>query len=171
MLSALTTDLASGSGRSLAIHLAANGWDVFAGFCADGEATTITADHPNSPVIFDITDANHVVALYDLLPKSLDAVGNNAGAIAGVLLEALSLAELRRQFEVNVISQIAVTQTVLPRLWRARVQIVLISNLIGKVALPLIGSYCASRFTLEAAGDVLSMGLKQWNTVTFLIEV
>lgn len=170
MPSALVTGAARGIGRSTAIHLAANGWEVFAGVRSDGDAAAIATAHPITPVILDITDADHVAALDDALPERLDAVVNNAGVIVNGPLEALPLTELRRQFEVNVIGQIAVTQAVLPRLRRAQGRIVFVSSLAGKVALPLIGAYCASKFALEAAGDVLRTELKRWNIAVVLIE-
>ncbi|AKN18716.1 SDR family oxidoreductase [Mycobacterium haemophilum] len=170
MPSVLITGAARGIGRSIAIHLAANGWEVFAGVRTDDDAAAIAMNHPITPVILDITDADHLAALDSSLPESLDAVVNNAGVLVYGPLEALSLAELRRQFEVNVFGQIAVTQAVLPRLRRAQGRIVLVSSLTGKVALPLIGAYCASKFALEAAGDVLRMELKRWNIAVALIE-
>ena len=45
---------------------------------------------------------------------------NNAGIVVAGPLEILPLGEVRRQFEVNVIGQIAVTQAFLPLLRRAR---------------------------------------------------
>ncbi|OAR20732.1 SDR family NAD(P)-dependent oxidoreductase [Mycobacterium leprae] len=62
------------------------------------------------------------------------------------------------------------TQALLPQLWLTQGWIVLISSLVGKVTFLLIGAYCASKFPLEAMGDVLSIELKRWNGAVALIE-
>jgi NAD(P)-dependent dehydrogenase (short-subunit alcohol dehydrogenase family) len=49
-------------------------------------------------------------------------------------LEGLALADLRRQLEINVIGQLAVTQAVLPALGASRGRIVFVSSLSGRVA-------------------------------------
>jgi len=105
------------------------------------------------------------------LPERLDALVNNAGIVVAGPIEAVTPDGLRRQFEVNVIGQIAVTQAVLPRLRQSRDRILFISSINGKVAFPLIGAYCASKFALEAAADALRMELRPWNIPVALIEV
>jgi len=171
MPSALVTGASRGIGRSIAAHLATNGWNVFAGVRTDGDAEATAAAHPVTPVILDITNADHIAALDDSLPERLDAVVNNAGVIIPGPLEAAPAAELRSQFEVNVIGQIAVTQAVLPRLRRAQGRIVFLSSITGRVAFPLIGGYCASKSAVEAAADVLRVELKRWNIAVAVIEV
>ncbi len=63
-----------------------------------------------------MTNENHVAALADSLPERLDAVVNNAGVAVAGPMEAVPLTDFRRQLDVNVVGQIAVTQAVLPRL-------------------------------------------------------
>ena len=64
----------------------------------------------------------------------------------------MSLDDVRRQLEVNVVGQIAVTQATLPRLRRCRGRLVFISSLGGRVSIPLEGVYCASKFALRGVG-------------------
>ncbi|UKN42413.1 hypothetical protein MLPF_1817 [Mycobacterium lepromatosis] len=63
------------------------------------------------------------------------------------------------------------TQAVLLQLWFAQGRIVLVSSLVGKVAFLLIYAYSASKFALQAVGDVLRIELKRWNSAVVLIEV
>jgi len=56
--------------------------------------------------------------------RQLNAIVNNAGIVVSGPVEAVPPTEVRRQFEVNVIGQLAVTQAVLPRLRRSRGRIV-----------------------------------------------
>jgi len=171
MPSVLITGASRGIGHAIATHLAANGWDVIAGVRSDRDATRLKAANPRfTPVMLDITNSEHIAALDQSLPERLDAVVNNAGVVIGGPMEAVTLDELRRQFDVNVVAQIAVTQAALPRLRRSKGRIVFISSALGKVAVPLIGAYCASKAALEAAADALRMELKTWHLAVVLIE-
>src|SRR5689334_20244038 len=117
MPSVLVTGAARGIGRATALRLARAGWDVVAGVrrAEDGEALT-AEDSRIAHVVLDITDAGQVAALDAALPERLDAVVNNAGIVVSGPVEALPVDEWRRQLEVNVVGQVAVTQAVLPRL-------------------------------------------------------
>jgi NAD(P)-dependent dehydrogenase (short-subunit alcohol dehydrogenase family) len=172
MASVLVTGASRGIGRSIVTHLAANGWDVIAAVRNEQDAAAITAADPQriSSVILDVTDPEQVGALDNSLPERLDAVVNNAGIVVGGPIEAVAPSELRRQFEVNVIGPVAVTQVVLPRLRRSHGRVLFISSINGKLAFPLIGAYCASKFAIEGAADALRMELKPWNIAVIVIE-
>ena len=66
-------------------------------------------------IALDITDRSAIAALPHRLPAELNGVVNNAGIIVNGPVEGLSLDDLTQQLDVNVISQIAVTQPVLPK--------------------------------------------------------
>jgi NAD(P)-dependent dehydrogenase (short-subunit alcohol dehydrogenase family) len=172
MASVLVTGASRGIGRSIVTHLAANGWDVIAAVRNEQDAAAITAADPQriSSVILDVTDPEQVGALDNSLPERLDAVVNNAGIVVGGPIEAVAPSELRRQFEVNVIGPVAVTQVVLPRLRRSHGRVLFISSINGKLAFPLIGAYCASKFAVEGAADALRMELKPWKIAVIVIE-
>ena len=122
------------------------------------------------PVLLDVTDAKLVQALDGQLPETLDAVVNNAGIVVGGPVEGLPLDELRRQLEVNVIGQVAVTQAVLPRLRRTHGRVVFVSSLSGRIATPMTGAYNASKFGLEAIADAMRMELWPWNISVSVVE-
>src|SRR5262245_51474200 len=119
MPSVLVTGAGRGIGQAIATHLADRGWDVIAGVRSEQDAERLAAGGLK-PVIVDVTNAEHIAALEDSLPQRLDAVVNNAGVAIGAPIEAVALDELRRQLEINVVGQIAVTQAVLPRLRQSR---------------------------------------------------
>ena len=75
-------------------------------------------------------------------------------AITGPV-EVVPMDEWRRQLEVNLLGQIAVTRELLPAIVRARGRIVNMSSIGGRVANPLFGPYAASKFGLEAVTDAL----------------
>ncbi len=172
MPSALVTGAARGIGKATALRLAGRGWDVVAGVRrdADGEALAAAGGGRIAPVLLDVTDAEQVSALPGALPARLDAVVNNAGIVVSGPIEGVPLDELRRQLEVNVVAQVAVTQAVLPRLRPARGRVVFVSSLSGRVATPMTGAYNASKFALEGLADALRMELRPWGMRVVLVE-
>lgn len=152
--------------------LAERGWDVVAGVRTDEDGEKVVAQNPTriSPVLLDVTDAEHIAALDRSLDGRLDAVVNNAGVVVPGPLEAVAPAELRRQFDVNVVGHLAVTQAVLPRLRDSGGRIVFISSLNGRISVPLMGAYCASKFALEAVADALRMELAPWHIPVIVIQ-
>jgi len=172
MPSVLVTGAARGIGRTVALHLAKQGWNVIAGVRreADGERLSVEGSGQIVPTILDVTDEEQVTALDAALPERLDALVNNAGILLTGPVEAMPLDAWRRQLDVNVIGQVAVTQAVLPRLRESRGRVVFISSLSGRIATPITGSYNASKFAIEAIADALRIELSSWGIHVSLIE-
>lgn len=166
----LITGASRGIGKSIAIYLAERGWDVIAGVRSENDAQTLRQVPRVSTVLLDVTDDDQVAALPDAIPGPLDALVNNAGIAVSGPLEALSPAELRHQFEVNVIGQLAVTAAVLPLLRESRGRILFVSSVNGRISLPLLGAYSASKFALEAAADALRVELRPWRIGVSVIQ-
>jgi NAD(P)-dependent dehydrogenase (short-subunit alcohol dehydrogenase family) len=165
----LITGASRGIGRAAALRLAGSGWDVVAGVrnAADGEA--IRAENGRiTPWVLDVASADDVARLAEL--GDLDAVVNNAGYALDGPVEGLDLDALRRQFEVNVFGQVAVTQRVLPMLRRSKGRIVFTSSISGRVSTPMTGAYNASKFALEAIADALRVELRPWRIRVVLVE-
>jgi len=95
---------------------------------------------------------------------------NNAGTAVAASLEFLPLGELRRQLEVNVVGQIAVTQAFLPLLRQGSGRIVNIGSIRGRIASPLLGAYMASKFAMEGLTDTLRPELSHWGVAVSIIE-
>jgi NAD(P)-dependent dehydrogenase (short-subunit alcohol dehydrogenase family) len=172
MPSVLVTGAGRGIGKSIVEHLAARGWDVIAGVRSERDAAAVTALDPQriSSVILDVTDAGHIAALNGSLPERLDAIVNNAGVVVTGPMETVTPDEWRKQLEINVIGQLAVTQAVLPRLRKSRGRVVFISSVNGRLSMSLIGAYCASKFALEGAADALRMELRPWHIGVAIVE-
>ena len=172
MPSVLVTGASRGIGKAITEHLAARGWDVIAGVRSQPDAEAVAAANPQriSAVILDVTDPEHIDALATSLPADLDGVVNNAGIAVAGAVEAVSVEDWRKQLEVNVVGQIAVTQEVLPRLRKSRGRIVFISSVNGRLSMPLMGAYSASKFALEAAADALRVELSPWHIPVIVVE-
>lgn len=80
---------------------------------------------------------------------------NNAGVAINAPLEILPIAQWRRQFDVTLFGQVAVTQALFPHLLKSAGTVVNISSIGGKVALPTYGAYAGSKFAMEAVSDAL----------------
>jgi NAD(P)-dependent dehydrogenase (short-subunit alcohol dehydrogenase family) len=147
---ALVTGTSTGIGRATAIHLASLGFDVLAGVRDPDDAPPGTR-----PVHLDLTSTTDIAAAAESVGPALHALVNNAGIAVNGPIEVAPIDDWRRQFEVNLFGQLAITQALLPALLNARGRIVNISSISGRVAFPLIGPYTASKFALESATDVL----------------
>jgi NAD(P)-dependent dehydrogenase (short-subunit alcohol dehydrogenase family) len=100
----------------------------------------------------------------------LAALVNNAGVAIMGPVEGVSVEDWRRQMEINLIGQVAVTRALLPALLRARGRIVNMSSIGGRVTMPLFGPYSASKFALEAVTDALRRELSQHGVKVVSVE-
>jgi len=169
---ALITGASRGIGRATAFRLAGAGWDVIGGVREEeaGESLIQGSGGKITPVVLDITDSDQVAALDRVLPPNLDAVVNNAGVVVGGPVEGVPIPEFRRQLEVNLVGQVAVTQAVLPRIRESHGRIVFVSSLSGWISSPLVGAYSASKFGLEGMADALRIELRPWHIPVVLVE-
>jgi len=171
------TGASSGIGAACARHLDQLGFTVWAGVRrqADGDALVRVASPRLRVVMLDVTDPISVAEAGRTIAEEtsgsgLAALVNNAGISVAGPLELLPLADVRMQFEVNVIGALAVTQALLPSLRLARGRIINISSIAGLAATPFLGAYCGSKFALEAMSDALRLELAPWGMTVSLIE-
>lgn len=169
----LVTGTSSGIGRATALHLATLGFDVLAGVrsASDGESVQSLRPDRITAVELDVTDSAQVAAVADRARDGgLYGLVNNAGVSVQGPLELLDPAELRRQLDINVVAQVAVTQAVLPALRAAMGRIVMVSSIGGRMSLPFLAPYHASKFALEAISDSLRMELKPLGVDVAVVE-
>ena len=171
------TGAATGIGEACALHLDKLGYRVFAGIrkAADGESLRQRASARLVPVRMDISDETEIGQAARNVIEALGGEGlaglvNNAGIAVRGMLEFLPLEALRRQLEVNVVGQIAVTQAFLPSLRKARGRIVNIGSVSGLVSGPFSGAYSASKFAMEALTDSLRLELRPWKIHVSIVE-
>jgi NAD(P)-dependent dehydrogenase (short-subunit alcohol dehydrogenase family) len=172
--SVLITGASTGIGEACALRLAEQGWHVFAGVRRDDDGQRLVAATTGivEPLILDVTDEAGIEKAMGKVGDQLTAVVNNAGVAVGGPVEYLPLDEWRRQFEVNVIGQIAMTQAALPliRAAGAEGRVVFIGSIGGRVSTPLMAPYDASKFALEAIAESLRHELRPAGIKVVLIE-
>jgi NAD(P)-dependent dehydrogenase (short-subunit alcohol dehydrogenase family) len=171
------TGASSGIGAATALLLDRRGVNVFAGVesDADGEQALAGSSERLRRIVLDVTSEASIQAAVAELERALGGAGlsgvvNNAGIGVPGPLEALPLDDLRRQLEVNVIGQVAVTQAVLPLIRRASGRVVFVGSVGGVLASQFAGAYHASKFAIEAIGDVWRQELDPEGIHVVLIE-
>ena len=160
------TGASRGLGRTIALDLAADRFNVFAGVrkAADGEALKEAGGERVIPVMLDVTDLAQVKATAAEVVEATDDGGiaglvNNAGIGIFEPLEQTPMSKVEEQFRVNVLGTLAVTQAFLPALRKGKGRIVNVTSVNGKVSFPFTGVYSATKFALEAISDALRVEL------------
>lgn len=173
----LVTGSSTGIGRATALRLDRDGWRVFAGVRREEDAESLRAGGSDRlvPVTLDITDATQVGAVGELVGErvgeaGLDGLVNNAGIAVLGPLETIPIDDFRRQIEVNLTGQVAMTQAMLPLVRRATGRVVFVSSIGGRMALPFGAPYHAAKFGVEAVADCLRQELRPWKIDVAVIE-
>ena len=173
----LITGSSTGIGAACALELDRLGWRVFAGVRtpSDGQRLAENASAGLTPVRIDVTDEASIAEAAGIIrdavgEKGLGGLVNNAGIVVPGPLEVVPMAMVRRQFDVNVIGQIAVTQAMLPLVRAARGRIVNIGSVSGRIASPYLGLYAGSKFAMEALTDSLRLEVRHWGILVSIVE-
>jgi NAD(P)-dependent dehydrogenase (short-subunit alcohol dehydrogenase family) len=179
----LVTGSSSGIGRATALRLAAAGQHVYAGVRkpADGDRLVRSAAGEGgeiTPLILDVTEPGHIAAAASAIDEhtasaglaGLDGLVNNAGYGLACPSELVPLDAFRRQLDVNVTGQLAVTQAMLPALRRARGRIVMVSTIGVRFSPPFAGPLDAAKAALTALGEALRQELAPWGIRVVLVE-
>ena len=126
--------------------------------------------------MLDVTDPASVEAARELVERrtggrGLDVLVNNAGYALPGPLEALADADLRRLFDTNVFGLLAVTRAFVPAMReRGPGRVVNVGSIMGRVAMPLLGAYNASKHAVAAVTDALRMELAPFGVTVVLVE-
>jgi len=171
----LVTGASTGIGEATAHHLASIGFNVFAGVRKDADAERLSGGRIEA-VKIDVADGPSVEAAAQQIRSAVGNSGlaglvNNAGIAVAGPLEFLPVDEFQRQLEVNVVGVVRTTQAMLPLIrLGSRGRIVNVSSIGGRVALPMVAPYNASKFAVEAISDSLRRELRPWGIHVAVIE-
>jgi NAD(P)-dependent dehydrogenase (short-subunit alcohol dehydrogenase family) len=183
--SVLITGSSSGFGRLGALHYARLGATVIAsmrnldgGKRPEAQELVETASAENlklSVVEIDVTMDEQVAAGVTKAEKiaggALDAVINNAGIGVAGPIELYTQAQMERAFDVNLFGYHRLARAVLPKM-RARGQglMVQVSSQLGRIVLPNIGMYCATKFAVEAMFETMAYELAPFGVDVTIIQ-
>jgi NAD(P)-dependent dehydrogenase (short-subunit alcohol dehydrogenase family) len=172
----LISGASTGIGRACAEHLDSLGFTVFAGVRKESDADSLrgAGSGRTQPLMLDVTESESIASAMRIVdeasPAGLAGLVNNAGVSVGGPLEFVTIDDWRRQLEVNLIGQVALTQAALPALRKARGRIVNMTSIGGRLASPFLGPYNASKFALEAVTDALRLELRQFGIEVAAVE-
>jgi len=179
----VVTGVSTGIGWGTTKVLISKGFRVFGSVRKQADADRLQREFGNGfvPLMMDITDADAVHQAAQRVgsmigDRNLVGLVNNAGAVVSGPLLYLRPSEYRRQLEVNMISPLVVIQAFAPLLGTDKKRqgpagrIVNVSSSVAKVAIPLLGAYCASKFGLEGMSDALRRELMLFGIDVVIIE-
>jgi len=184
-MAVVVTGCDSGFGRAVALALSRRGYTVFAGCLfpgarqplqAEAAAGRIPAGGQFRPLVLDVTRESDVAEAAERVRQwvsssadhSLLAVVNNAGVGSGGLIDWLTLSDFERDAAVNYFGTVRVSKAFLPLLKQAAAQwtrraprprVVVVCSASGKVAVPLLSSYAASKHAVACFAACLRMEL------------
>ena len=180
----LITGASTGFGRNAAERMARRGFHVFAtmrdvkgrnGEHREALERLASREALRLQVLeLDVTDEESVGkavrgALHDA--GQLDVVINNAGVGALGVTEAYSPEQFQQIFDINVIGAVRVNRAVLPSMRQRRSGLLIhISSGAGRLAVPAMAAYCASKFALEALADAYRFELLPFGIDSVLVE-
>ncbi|RAS21347.1 oxidoreductase [Paraburkholderia bryophila] len=157
----LITGVSSGFGRALAEEALATGYRVVGTVRSEQAKQGFESLDPANAFgrVLDVTDFDaieEVVGEIEANVGPLDVLVNNAGYGHEGVMEESPLADMRRQFDVNVFGAVALMKSVLPYMReRRRGHILNITSMGGFITMPGIAYYCGSKFALEGISEVL----------------
>jgi short-subunit dehydrogenase len=162
---ALVTGASSGIGRETARRLAQEGFQVIASARRKERLDELAKENQNiisRPIdLSDTMELEKFCQELSTLAEPISVLINNAGFSVRGAVEDVSLASIRRLFEVNLFALIRITQACLPGMRHLRQgTIVNLSSIVGKFPFPTSGPYSATKHAVESISDALRMEVR-----------
>ena len=179
---ALITGVSSGIGKATAQKFLQEGFYVFGSVRKPNDAATLHQNFPDTfhELVFDITDHDAVNQAFEQISNivgssGLDVFVNNAGIAKYGPIQHVDINELRQQFEINVFSNVYLTQKALPLLGadynaKKKGKIIVISSTGGVMTRPMLGPYSGSKHAIEAIYDALRREMMLFDIDVIIIQ-
>jgi len=173
------TGTSSGFGKLMTITLSQDGHTVIAGMRDaagknSGAAKELSALQGVDVTEIDITSDNSVQAAFDKVLSTygrIDVLVNNAAVTGYGLLEAYSIDQIRKLFEVNFYGVVRTYQAVLPAMRAARGGLIInITSGASGHTLPFMIPYFASKFCVESITEGIQEELAQFGIENVSIQ-
>ncbi len=175
----LITGCSSGFGFELVAEYLRHGWSVIATLRNLGERKNLFIDleskFPDRLKVLELDvskkeDRQGVAKLLDQNEWTLDCLVNNAGYGLFGAFEDLSELQIREQFEVNFFGVLLLTQSLLPQLRRSKGRVIVVSSVVGYIAMPFGSLYSSSKFAVEGFCESLRHELEPFEVQVALVE-
>lgn len=180
----LVTGASTGFGRLIAETLARKNYRVVAtmrelkgrnaGAARELEELAKRESLTLQPLELDVTDdvsVERAVSKAVLQFGRVDVLVNNAGYGIMDLAETVTVAQAQRQLDTNFFGVVRMCRAVLPAMKRDRSGLLLhISSGGGRLAIPGMALYCASKFAMEALGETYRYELGSQGIDSVIIE-
>lgn len=167
MKTVVITGASTGIGRATAEHLAAQGWQVFAGVRKEADGAALSkADARIKPILLDVTKPDQVETAVETVRAALGGqklagLVNNAGIANMGPLALQPMDQFEAHFSVNVFGLLRASQAFARLLGMnesldgAPGRIVNITSVGGKLSAPFLGAYTATKHAVESMTDSL----------------
>lgn len=162
----LITGVGSGIGKASAEFLALNGFIVCATTRNTINFTTTTCENLYfyQMDITNFLDIKKTIEVILLHHGRIDILVNNAGYGLVSTVEDVEEKEMFDQFDINVFGLLRVCKAVIPIMREQKSGVIInISSFLGKIGLPLLTLYNASKYAVEGITDSLRHELKSFN--------
>jgi NAD(P)-dependent dehydrogenase (short-subunit alcohol dehydrogenase family) len=169
----LITGCSSGIGRATALAFADEGWTTYATARDEADLAAL-ADAGCATAELDVTDGDAVERVVERIVDEegrVDCLVNNAGYGQHGPAEDVPVDLFSRQFDVNVVGPHRLVREVLPHMRAAEDgTIVNVSSVAGRLAVPGMSAYSASKFALEGYSDALRGEVDRFGVDVALVE-
>jgi NAD(P)-dependent dehydrogenase (short-subunit alcohol dehydrogenase family) len=180
----LVTGSSTGFGQLTSVTLARRGHKVFASMrdvtgrnrqhAADLEELRQKENLQLRVIELDVTDDRSVNGAVEHMMRDagrIDVVVNNAGLGLWALMETVTVEQAKQMFETNFFGVLRVNRAVLPQMRKQRSGLLVhMSSAGGRVVVPSIGMYSATKFALEAMAETLRYELSQFGIDSVTVE-
>ncbi len=158
----LVTGASTGMGRATAELLALKGYEVYAA-SREPQRLLDLREKNVIPIYMDIADPKSVEKSVKTLGH-IEILVNNAGYGLVSSVEEFDEREMFDQFNINVFGLLRVTKHAIPLMREANGGIIInISSFLGKIGLPLLTMYNATKYAVEGITDSLRYELADFN--------
>ncbi|WP_234407550.1 SDR family oxidoreductase [Pseudomonas bohemica] len=161
----LVTGAGTGFGYEVALRLAAKGLDVIAGVEIVAQVHSLEQEAKRRGVQLRIEklDVTHEGDRRKAAEWDVDVLLNNAGISEGGATVDIPAENLRRQYEVNVVGPLMLTQLIAKKMvLKKKGKIVFMSSVAGLTTDPFAGAYASSKHAIEAIAEAMNQELKEF---------
>jgi NAD(P)-dependent dehydrogenase (short-subunit alcohol dehydrogenase family) len=167
MARVLITGASRGIGRAVAAALTESGHEVI----ATARDVSALGDVPAARRLsLDVTDQASVDAAVAAAGR-VDVLVSNAGATVRGPVETIPVPAVQQLIELNTLGALRVAQAVLPGMReRGSGQLIFVSSIQGRLVIPLIGAYAASKWALEALAETLAVEAGHFGVTVHVLQ-